>query len=329
MSIFVPRNPKEPIMLCVLRVVRALSYGLVAFALTLGPAENRGEQPSDQACLKTYAKVAAALGIEPDTAEARIRTTGRPAAPWIPLMKPVQIVRTNTLQVKLEEQTGQVLYVSNTAVSLRIHARKQLLFESRGKLFMPTRHPSAIVSAVEQFFARVAGHPVPNDLRLRMIEFDPKRGVWVLGWARYIAGYLSDDEGLGASVDDVSGKINHYTYTVTGATCRPVIRLSLKEAAPSARKHAEYLVQKQARGEPYDVLETEPPSLQIVYPNYARTEDAEQLTEEDLRKAAKNPRLAFVFQFEFQYAGNKKSHTILPLAIVWIDAANGDVLGGL
>lgn len=316
-------------MLCVLRVVRALSYGLVALALTLGAAENRGEQPSDQACLKTYAKVAAALGLEPDTAEARIRTTGRPAAPWIPLMKPVQVVKTNTLQVELEEQTGQVLYVSNNAVSLRIHARKQLLFESRGKLFMPTRHPSAIVSAVEQFFARVAGHPLTTDLRLRMIEFDPKRGVWGLGWARYIAGYLSDSEGLGASVDDVSGKINHYTYTVTGATCRPVVRLSLKEAAPSARKHAEYIVQKQVRGEPYDVLETEPPSLQIVYPNYTRTENAKQLAKEDLRKAAKNPRLAYVFQFEFQYAGNKKGHTILPLAVVWIDAANGDVLGGL
>jgi len=315
-------------MLCMLRTVGALSYSLVAISLALGPAQSQAEEPRDRSCLKAYARVAAALGIEADTAEARVQTKRRPLAPWLPFMKSVKVVTTAALRVEVEEETDQVTFVRNEVDNLRTYERKRR-FRSSGKLSIPTRHPSAIIATVEEFFARVAGRPMPNDLRLRVVEFEPKRGVWNLGWARYIAGYLSDDEGVGASVDDVSGKILHYGYTVTGATCRPIVRLSLKDAAQTAQKHAEHLLQKQAGGEPYDIYEREPASLQIVYPNYAKTKVAETLAEEDLRKASKNPRLAFVFQFGLRYTGTKEAYTMLPLAIIWIDAENGKVLGGL
>jgi hypothetical protein len=297
-------------------------------AITLSPTKAQGQAQGQESYLKTYAKVASALGIKQDATRAHIQEVSRPIAPWANLTSPAVAVTTSSLQVEIDKRTGDVLYVKNKTLGAALFERQQE-HETTGRRSVPTCDAATLVATIEQFFTRTSGRPILNNLRLRIIEFDSERGSWNLGWARYIAGYLSDSEGLGACIDDSTGTIVQYTYMVTGATCRPVVRLSLEDASRKAQEHAERLLQKQARGEAYEVYSRESASLQIVYPNYAKTEVAAQLAEEDLRRAAKNPRLAYVFHFGFRYAGAKAAYVKLPPAVLWIDAENGKVLGGL
>ena len=281
-----------------------------------------------------YDKAASALGVETKGEEKRIRKVERPLVPWSACTKTVDVVTTETLLVETDEQTGRVLHVRNEPLFAAVVERGNQS-EATGKVNMPTRHPSALVATVEQFFARVNGSPIPNDLRLQWVNFDRKQAVWEFGWTRYIKGYASEDEGMWASVDDVSGRIVSYHYNVTGATCEPVVRLSLSEASSKAKTHAERYVRKQAEEQAYEVVESAPATLQVVYPNYVRTEDVEKRAKENLRKAAKAPRLAYVFQYEFHRVSEGPSstvptyYTVVPRIVVWIDAATGDVLGGL
>jgi hypothetical protein len=236
----------------------------------------------------------------------------------------VRKIATKQLEVQIDVKNDKVVYAANEAL-INEEDRRLSTFQDTGQLHSPRQNLKQVIEVAEKAVTAM-GQSIGPDLRLKVTQFDAKRGCWELTWFRYIQEYLFDEEVVAVTVDDPTMKVALYSNTVTGITCQAEVRLARDKAKAIAMSRMSVVLQHAAGNEPFRIEEDDPPMLYVVYANGVMAPRAEPL------KLLKDPKpeahLVYAFHFVFAYAGKSQVHPMIPPAYVWVDASSGAVVGG-
>ena len=299
------------------------------FCLAWMTAANAGESAGDDAALLAkFNKAAEAFGIKISVAPVQTKDESRPMAPGSVDRKRLMAFSGGELEVHFDSDSSLPVFARNTSMLIK---KCEILstFEKTGRLRVPTRKLTDVVSAAERACGVILGSPMPDDMRLELVQFIGEDGTWGITWKRYISGYPSKGEGIWLGIDDETGRPGHYGNSRTGRVPAAPFRVgvNLADARKTAVAQAEMYARREG-GEGYVVEDRHPPpSLQAVYPNFLWTEAREKMTEQELLKAAEAPRLAYVFHLGFRYT-REGPYTLLFPPVIWVDAESGKVIGG-
>jgi hypothetical protein len=305
-------------------------------------AAGTGPTLGQDAALAAYAEAAKALGIaeageKPGVSEAAVRFSE-----WATNVGWVRTVRSGHIVVEVDANSGEIRRIMNEVAWLKSDSRAESrLKECKG--FAPTRSPKEAIDAAEKFCLALGQRPA-RDVRLRVIKFDEKRGCWELGWARYIGEYLFDEEGIGITIDDQTGDLLVYNNHVTKITCGTEVRVPKDKARAIARDQVSRILPALVHNQSFEFEEDQEPKLCIVYQNDAMRR-LELMTDLMRRFKTMPPppdqlppppeqlppraRLVYAIRFGFWYVGKEGTHIDRGPVTVWVDAASGEVVGGI
>ncbi|MGB2753932.1 MAG: hypothetical protein WBD75_00090 [Phycisphaerae bacterium] len=330
--------------------------------LGMAPMSAGGSPPiSEEAAIAAYAKAAKALriaedGEKPTISKAEARTSERTAR----VVGSVRKVRSPVLSVDVDACSEKIVCVQNERAWERSYTRAETA-RQEGTGIGPTQTPKQILDAAENY-CRALGQNLTPDLGLWIMEFDDKRGCWILGWVRRVNGYLFEEEYISIHIEDQTGGLVLYHNRVTQITCNTDVRVPKDRALAIAQGYMSKILPSLVRGQPFEFDLAEEPELWIVYVNnFAKRAEvwaefwakakAEGMTSpeqlppppsekvlawarreaEELQKELLPPRarLVYAIRFEFSYVGKEKVHRIRGPVSIWVDAANGEIVGGL
>ncbi|MBM4020451.1 MAG: hypothetical protein FJ288_19390 [Planctomycetes bacterium] len=326
------------------RMLRALAWRLVVVPLLLGMVSLAGGGLSplnEQAVIAAYAKAAKAVGIalggeKPTVSKPDERMSGGGA-----IVGSVRKVHSPQLTVDVDAYSGKIVRVRNETASENSYARAETARE-QGKGVGPTRSLKSVIDAAENY-CRALGQNLTPDVGLRIMEFDDKRGCWYLAWVRRVNGYLFDEECIGLDIDDQTGELAHYINRVTEITCGTEVRVPKDKARAIARDQVSRILPALVSNQSFEFEEDQEPKLCIVYQNDAMRR-LELGTDLMRRFKAMPPpdqlppppeqlppraRLVYAIRFEFSYVGKQRVHVGRGPVTVWVDAASGEVGGGI
>lgn len=347
-----------------MQFIRMLCTVVPCLVVPLGMASlSAGGSPpiSEEAAIAAYAKAAKALriaedGEKPTISKAEARTSERTAR----VVGSVRKVRSPVLGVDVDAYSGKIVHVQNERAWERSYARAETA-RQEGTGIGPTQTPKQVLDAAENY-CRALGQNLTPDLGLRIMEYDDKQGQWGLGWVRRINGYLFDEEAFSVHIEDQTGDLVFYYNRVTRITCNTDVRVPKDRALAIAQGYMSKILPSLVRGQPFEFDLAEEPELWIVYVNnFAKRAEvwaefwakakAEGMTSpeqlppppsekvlawarreaEALQKELLPPRarLVYAVSFEFSYVGKEKVHRIRGPVTVWVDAANGEIVGGI
>ena len=322
-----------------MRAIRMLCTLMSCLVVPLGVASlsQGGPSPiSEEAAIAAYAKAAKVLlidqaGEKPTVSKAEARTSE-----FTTRVGSVRKVRSRVLSVDVDAFSGKIVRLQNEQAWERSSARAETA-RQEGKGIGPTRTPKQILDAAENY-CRALGQNLTPDLGLRIMEFDDKWGCWVLGWVRRVNGYLFDEEYISIHIEDQTGGLVLYNSRVTQITCNAEVRVPKDKALAIARDYMAKILPNLVGNQPYKFDPVEDPELGIVYVNdfFKRVEafvegtaPPEELLPSPEESVPPRARLVYAIRFEFSYVGKEKVHRILGPVTVWVDAANGEIVGGL
>ncbi|MCX5677297.1 MAG: hypothetical protein NTX87_20115 [Planctomycetota bacterium] len=328
-----------------IRMLRTLAWRLVVVPLLLGMVSLAGGGPSplnEEAAIAAYAKAAKAVGIaqggeKPTVSKPEERMSGGGAT-----VGSVRKVHSPQLTVDVDAYSGKIVRVVNKTAWEKSDARVETARE-QGKGVGPTRSLKLVIDAAENY-CRALGQNLPPDLGLRIMEFDDKQGCWYLAWVRRVNGYLFDEENLGIRIDDQTGGLAHYINRVTEITCGTEVRVPKEKARAIAHDQVSRILPALVHNQSFEFEEDQEPKLCIVYQNDAMRRS--ELMTDLMRRfktmppppdqlpppAEKLPpraRLVYAIRFGLWYVGKEKWHVDRGPVTIWVDAANGEVVGGI
>jgi len=311
-------RPRRLIVYCSLFLPSLWVTGLMAAGIepTLG----------EEGALAAYAKAAKALGTaesgeKPSVSEAAVRFSE-----WATNVGWIRTVQSGQIVVDVDANSGVIRCITNKAARTKSEASAESRLKE-GKGFAPTRLPKEVIDAAEKFCLALGQRPA-RDVRLRVIQFDEKRGVWDLGWARYIDGYLFDEEGVGITIDDQTGDLLVYLNSTTTMTCNTEVRVSATKALSIARDRMTKVLPNLVGNEPFEMKSSEEPVLYIVYANDLLGESRAAVPAAAQQAVSPHAHLVYAVRFDFSYVGRETGHRIRGPVTVWVDAASGMVIGG-
>jgi len=237
----------------------------------------------------------------------------------------VKRVVSKHVDVEIDVQTKKVVWIMNERLldAVRSRARRAI---AQGKEIKPTRQEAEIIAIAKEYSKRL-GQVLTPDIKLQIIQFD--NGEWGLGWVRYIGNYQFKDEGMGISIDDLTGKLFVYNNNLTAKHAATEVRISEEKAIRIAKAYITAILPRITFGYPFEISKIEQPNLYIVHPNYF-LEGAlfTGIIRNRIRQflPPSNPRLVYSIRFEFH---ETEALGIPRPIIVWVDAATGRVIGGM
>ena len=318
-----------------MRAIRMLCALVPCLVLPLGMVSLSGGGPhpiSEEAAIREYSKVAKTLRIAQGGEKPTVSKAEARISEWATRVGSVRKVRSRDLSVDVDAYSGKIVRVRNEAAWERSYARAETAREE-GKGIGPTRSPKQVIDAAENY-CRAFGQNLTPDLRLRIMDFDDKHARWGLGWFRYINGYVFDEEGISIHIEDQTGDLMLYSNGVTEIACNTEVRVPKDKARAIARDQVSKILPNLVGNQPFNFDEVEEPELWIVYVNdlLKRAEASappEQLLPSPQELPPPRARLVYAIRFEFYYVGKERVHRSRGPVTVWVDAANGEIVGGI
>jgi hypothetical protein len=327
-----------------MKAIRMLCTLVSCLVVPLGMAflSEGGSPPiSDEAAIAAYAKAAKALQIEQDGEKPIVSKAEARTSEFTTRVGSVRKVRSRVLSVDVDACSGKIVSVQNEQAWERSNARAKTALEE-GKGNGPTRTPKQVIDAAENY-CRTLGQNLTPDLGFRLMGYDNKQGMWSLGWARYVNGYVFDEEGISIHIEDQTGDLVLYSNWVTQIACNTDVRVPKDKALAIARDYMSKILPKLVQNQPFKFDQVEEPELWIVYVNdffkrvEARVEawvegtaPPEQLLPSPEELVPPRARLVYTIRFNFWYIGKERVNINREgRATIWVDAANGEIVGGL
>jgi len=278
-----------------------------------------------------FIDIAQRLAVKVDTTNAR--TTRRKelvsslAGPERNLIE----VETKEMEATFVADTGEIVQLFNSGYARKIRepARKA---KDAGSPLSPTK-TAAEIQEISKKIGSLLGVPVRGDLRLSRTLYQPGRGDWWVTWQRYYDGYPFYGESIRFYIADTDGGLTSLWNTVTDNACSTEVKISKEQAVETAMGFfhdllaREDIASKIVVAEEYEIeLLEEETGLYIAYPNNIRMQFV--YPDRELTKT-EEPRLVYHVTAKFNYIGNADIHAALHGAVVWVDAATGEIVGGL
>lgn len=295
--------------------LRFLSFVLVS--LSWGLRVGADDDAATRKAREVFARVAGALGIEEDVSQTAAESFEPTSAVLnAPLGKCLRL-RTPSLTCEIESPTGRVVGVESVV------SFKAALARTGPFCRLPPDQQNAVRPAHAQAEAFALGRRLVlatanldiAGLRLRYQNFERGTRTWFFALERSLNGISFRDEGVGLTLDDVTGKLLTLKSTVTEATCVFPQPMPAAEAAKAAEGAARAIRQRDdAQGK----IAWAVPSwqLQIVY----------RAVRGPVGTPAATPALAYLFTFPRSYkSGPNVGHPVSEVEVL-IDAKTGEPL---
>lgn len=230
-----------------------------------------------------------------------------------------------SIELQLVEQTGEIAFVM-AFDAIGEHNKWRQEISQINKPVQPTRTETEIVRMARDSVEKITGESLPENYTVETIFYDrgPCKGEWSIRWHRTLNGYPYDNDIIGISLSDISGKFESLVITPTSEICPTEVKI-LKE---TAQKIALQLTERSVSGLYRKVYgrptnpECESTELRIVNPNGL----FRQYSKYRPPSVSFNPksRLAYYIWIKYKVDPPKNKIRIL----VWVDAATGEILGG-
>jgi hypothetical protein len=240
----------------------------------------------------------------------------------------------NPINITFDIHTGEVYFIYNTVVRGKILESK---FDPANKMHVKTEIE---IKAIAEDILKKLPRQYTSGLQLESIKFvsNEKDGHWIINWERSQNGYTYQEDGITIYYHEKYG-LESYANWCTSEPCPTEVKITKEEAGEKARDIATKAICSSlmipSMDMPYnkwfkdfEVGEICKSELVIINPNYLFTKKSST----DITKRSRNARLSWVISIKTHYTGKPgpKGEVISGTVIsIWIDAATGEMLGGM
>jgi hypothetical protein len=239
------------------------------------------------------------------------------------------------IKMDLDAYTGEAYFIYNDVIAEKIFDPKQ--FEPANKLHTKTEDE---VKAIGEDILKKIPRRETSGVQLELIKFDldKRKGEWFVQWHRTHNGYQYIDDWVQILYHEKYG-LASYSSGFTSTSCPTEVKIQEEEAKKKALSIAAEAIRSDlpmpSMGQSYKqwfnnfkLGEISRSELFIINPNYLFTEKSST----DISKRIRNARLAWVICINaplINKVGPKGEILAGTVISIWIDAATGEMLGGM